>query len=112
MAKATLIRRLRSFLRSDVFVEIVIWQVLASVRGSQHAFKYSLALIATGECVLRYDNEAGKGDHRHLGSTEAAYAFTGIDALTEDFLSDVKGWLDDNPESEDREPRPDNGDRR
>ncbi|RKE85904.1 DUF6516 family protein [Rhizobium sp. AG855] len=112
MAKATLIRRLRSFVRSDVFVEIVIWQVPASVRGSQHAFKYSLALIANGECVLRYDNEAGKGDHRHLGSTEAAYAFTGIDALTEDFLSDVKGWLDDNPEGEDREPRPDNGDRR
>ncbi|WP_082510825.1 MULTISPECIES: DUF6516 family protein [unclassified Rhizobium] len=112
MAKATLVRRLRSFVRSDVFVEIVIWRVPTSVRGSIHAFKYSLALIANGVCVLRYENEAGKGDRRHFGSTEAAYAFTGTDALTADFLSDVKGWLYDNPEGEDRESRPDNGDRR
>lgn len=29
------------------------------------ASKYSLARVADGACVLRYDNEAGKGDHRH-----------------------------------------------
>jgi hypothetical protein len=101
MAKATLICRLRSYVRAGVFVEIVIWQVPASVRGSLHAFKYSLVLVSEGECVLRYDNEAGKGDHRHVGSTETAYAFTDIDALTADFLKDVKGWLDGNPERED-----------
>jgi hypothetical protein len=101
MAKATLIRRLRSYVRAGVFVEIVVWRVPTSVRGSPHAFKYSMVLISDGECVLRYDNEAGKGDHRHLGSTEAAYAFTDIDALTADFLKDVKGWLDGNPERED-----------
>jgi predicted transcriptional regulator len=26
-------------------------------------------------CVLRYDNEAGKGDHKHIGTFETAYVF-------------------------------------
>ncbi len=60
-----MIRRLRNFVRDSVFVEIVIWHVPVAVRGSLHEFKYSLALVADGVCVLRYDNEAGKGDHRH-----------------------------------------------
>ncbi|SMD19164.1 DUF6516 family protein [Rhizobium sp. RU36D] len=98
MAKARLIRKMRNYIREDVFVEILIWQVPLSVRGSRHDFKYSLALIAGGECVLRYDNEAGKGDHRHLGDRELPYVFAGMDALTADFLVDVKEWVDGNPE--------------
>lgn len=102
MVKATLIRKMRSFVRDGVFVEVVIWQVPVSVRGSRHDFKYSLALVSNGDCVLRYDNEAGKGDHRHMGATETAYPFTGVDGLIADFLADVKGWLDGNPEGKDR----------
>lgn len=45
-----------------------------------------------GVCVLRYDNEAGKGDHRHLGKTEMQYAFTTIEQLYADFMSDVSSW--------------------
>ncbi|NBB51130.1 hypothetical protein GVN24_22885 [Rhizobium sp. CRIBSB] len=96
MAKATLLRKMRSVVRDGVFVEILIWHVPVAVRGSLHEFKYSLALVSEGVCVLRYDNEAGKGDHRHIGAIEAPYAFIGIDQLTADFLADVKGWLDDN----------------
>ena len=98
MARATLIRKTRSFMRVGVFVEILIWHVPVAVRGSLHQFKYSLALVADGECVLRYDNEAGKGDHRHIGATEGPYAFGGIDQLLADFRADVEGWLNDNPE--------------
>jgi len=34
--------------------------------GSVHSFKYRLAHVVRGVCVLRDDNEAGRGDHRHV----------------------------------------------
>jgi Family of unknown function (DUF6516) len=75
------------------FVELVVWEVPAPVRGSNHFFKYRLALVADGECVLRYDNEAGKGDHKHIGSAELPYQFQDIEKLKDDFLKDVEQWL-------------------
>jgi hypothetical protein len=37
-----------------------------------------------------YDNERGKGDHRHYQGAEVAYAFTGVEQLMADFWSDVR----------------------
>jgi Family of unknown function (DUF6516) len=54
----------RHQLRADAFVELRIWLAPKSVCGSVHRFKYALAYVVAGVCVLRYDNEAGKGDHR------------------------------------------------
>ncbi|MCG5072158.1 toxin-antitoxin system TumE family protein [Paraburkholderia tagetis] len=48
-----------------------------------HPYKYNLAYIVRGVCVLRYDNERGKGDHKHLGAAEMAYAFTTPEQLLE-----------------------------
>jgi hypothetical protein len=45
--------------------------------------------------VLRYDNEAGKGDHRHVGTKEMPYVFVSVDSLLDDFLSDVAAWKGD-----------------
>jgi len=45
---------------------------------------------------MRYDNEAGKGDHRHIGVREFPYEFSDVDRLLEDFYSDVRKWLDEN----------------
>jgi hypothetical protein len=42
--------------------------------------------------VLRYDNEAGKGDHRHVGTKEMPYVFVSVDQLLDDFLADVAAW--------------------
>ncbi len=42
-----------------------------------------------GECQVRYDNERGKGDHRHAGGLESAYGFTTLEALLADFERDV-----------------------
>lgn len=42
--------------------------------------------------MLRYDNEAGKGDHRHVGSKEAPYVFGSVDELLDDFFADVARW--------------------
>ena len=80
----------RHVLAEDAFVEIVVWRLPRVVPASVHRFKYRLALIEGGECVLRYDNEAGKGDHRHEGEVEQPYHFTTPEALLAAFWSDVE----------------------
>ena len=54
----------RHVLDARTFVEIVVWRLPRPLRGSTHRLKYWLALVRDGVCVLRCDNEAGKGDHR------------------------------------------------
>ena len=78
-----------------VFAELVLWEVPAPLAGSSHGYKYRLALVADGVCVLRYDNEAGKGDHRHVEEVEQLYRFEGVDRLVADFMADVRRWLDE-----------------
>jgi hypothetical protein len=90
--EAEALARERHVLAEDAFAEIVIWRVPHRVKGSTHRFKYRLALIVAGECVLRYDNEAGKGDHRHVGAVETAYAFSSYETLLADFWADVEAW--------------------
>jgi hypothetical protein len=90
--KAEALARERHVLAENAFVEIVVWRVPHPVKGSTHRFKYRLALIVAEECVLRYDNETGKGDHRHLGETETAYVFRGYERLLADFWKDVEMW--------------------
>ncbi len=91
--KASLVLRERFDLADDTFVELVIWSVPRPLPGSTHKFKYRLALMSEGACVLRYDNEAGKGDHKHIRKREQPYAFTDIETLQVDFWTDVDTWL-------------------
>ena len=58
-------------------------------RGSAHSFKYSLFYGTAGERWIGYDNESGKGDHRHLAVQETVYDFTSPEQLIADFLADV-----------------------
>jgi Family of unknown function (DUF6516) len=51
-----------------------------------------MALVSDGVCVMRYDNEPGKGDHKHLDGREVPYRFKGLDALQVDFWNDVETW--------------------
>jgi hypothetical protein len=37
-----------------------------------------------------YDNERGKGDHRHYQGAETAYGFTSVERLVADFWADVR----------------------
>lgn len=74
------------------FAEIVIWRVPKPVRGSAHPFKYRLAFVVDGVCVLRFDNEAGKGGHRHIGDREELYDFTTPEALLADFWRAIDEW--------------------
>ena len=91
--KTELLLRERHVLSEDTFAEIVVWRLPRAARGSEHRFKYRLALVAAGECVMRYDNEAGKGDHRHIGDDEIHYELVGYDELIDDFWADVEKWM-------------------
>jgi hypothetical protein len=70
-------------------IEAVVWRVAPPVAGCTHPFKYRLYAGRDGRCVVRYDNERGKGDHKHLGLVEVAYAFRSLDQLMADFSADV-----------------------
>ena len=74
------------------FVELVVWRLPAPLPSSSHSFKYRLALVVGGCCVLRYDNETGKGDHKHISSEQLLYKFTTPKALLDDFWHDVDTW--------------------
>jgi hypothetical protein len=73
-------------------VEIMIWEVPEPVPPSTHRFKYRLFFGTPGTRRVGYDNERGKGDHRHLGDREEAYAFSTVDQLLADFRRDVGAW--------------------
>lgn len=92
MPKATLIFHRKRIFDDGTISEIKLWQVPSPVRGSGHAFKYSLFYGRPGERWIGYDNEAGKGDHRHFGGNESDYAFTSPEQLMTDFLADVAAW--------------------
>ncbi len=82
----------RHVVSEDAFVEMVVWRLPLPVAGSQHSFKYRLALVVNGLCVLRYDNEHGKGDHKHVGENSIPYIFTTPQALLADFWNDADSW--------------------
>jgi hypothetical protein len=71
-------------------VEMTIWDVPNPVTGSSHRFKNSLFYGYPGRHIAGYDNERGKGDHRHLGDKEEPYRFSSVEALMADFLADVQ----------------------
>jgi uncharacterized protein DUF6516 len=90
--KAELLIDERHVLDPRMFVEIVVWQLPRPARGSAHRFKYRLALVVDGVCMLRYDNETGKGDHRHVRDVEEPYVFSDADTLLADFWREVEEW--------------------
>ncbi|MFQ5740312.1 MAG: DUF6516 family protein [Acidobacteriota bacterium] len=61
-----------------------------SLESHRHGIKYRLYYgLKDGRCIVRYDNEAGKGDHRHYENREEPYRFIDVETLVRDFLADV-----------------------
>ena len=76
---------------AGLIVEIVIWELSSPLPGCRHRFKYRLYCgRLDGTCLVRYDNERGKGDHKHLKGTEHPYEFENIRILIADFRKDVR----------------------
>jgi hypothetical protein len=70
--------------------EMVLWRVPRTAHHP-HGLKYRLYYgDAEGRCLVRYDNERGKGDHRHRGNMEARYEFRDVETLVADFLNDIR----------------------
>jgi len=87
--RARLLLRERRILGEGQFAEIVIWRLLGPVPGSGHEFKYRLAFVVDEVCVLRFDNETGKGDHKHIGNEEVPYVFTTLEHVVADFWTEI-----------------------
>lgn len=94
MAARELLRR-RILIREDAFIEMVLWELPDPTPPCRHPYKYRLALVVGGICVVRYDNERGKGDHRHIGPSETSYLFVDAAALVSDLYQDTRRWLDE-----------------
>lgn len=88
--KAQLLLKQSFVLNEAAFAEIVIWQLQASLDDPAHDYKYRLAYVVNGECVLRYDNEAGKGNHLHINKQEINYNFVSTEQLIDDFFVQIK----------------------
>ena len=94
--KAVELFRRRIVYSESSFAELILWRVPKPLAGSNHGFKYRLAYVVDGECVLRFDNEAGKGDHRHFGGEKGHYAFSTPKKLIVDFQRDIARWNNEN----------------
>ena len=76
-------------------VEMVLWRVPLPVPPSTHNLKYSLFYGRPGVRDVGYDNERGKGDHRHLQGVETVYIFSTVEQLIADFWTDVRSLRGD-----------------
>jgi hypothetical protein len=72
------------------FIEIIIWRVPKPVPPAEHPYKYRLVYIVEGARVVGYDNERGKGDHKHIYQQEFDYVFQTPAQLIKDFMHDVE----------------------
>jgi hypothetical protein len=97
--RAALLVRTRIIYSASAFAALTLWRVPQPVAGSRHGFKYRLVYVVDGVCVIRYDNESGKGDHRHVAGRESPYAFTTPDRLIADFQRDIARWDRENRNS-------------
>jgi hypothetical protein len=87
---AELLHRSRFVYADGSLREMVLWKI---PRTTHHpaGLKYRLYYGDTGGyCLVRYDNERGKGDHRHSIDHEEPYQFSNVDTLVADFLADIQ----------------------
>ena len=80
----------KAVLVDGAVVEMVIWKVPTTDAERPHALKYRLFYGRQGERIVGYDNERGKGDHKHVGGIEKRYRFVSVEKLIADFLTDVE----------------------
>ena len=80
----------KAVLPDGAIVEMTIWQLPKSSSERPHGLKYSLFYGRDGLRIVGYDNERGKGDHKHLGVMETRYRFVSVEKLVVDFLADVE----------------------
>ncbi len=99
--QARQITRQRQDFADGTIEEMVIWLLPHPVPGSNHNFKYRLFFGTSGQRLIGYDNERGKGDHRHIKGVEEPYIFINPRQLIIDFRAEVARWRTSQPHHDD-----------
>ncbi|MDR6817169.1 hypothetical protein J2X76_002342 [Neorhizobium sp. 2083] len=93
MARATLIMDRKFHLDDGKIIQMKVWQLPDRNPERPHGLKYSFFFGNPGERIIGYDNEAGKGDHRHYRDHEEPYRFVSLERMIRDFEEDVRREL-------------------
>jgi hypothetical protein len=88
--KARLLLKDKETRPDGVTIERVVYELPVVSPGRRHGFKYRLYCGREGKCIVRYDNEVGKGDHVHYGEVERPYEFQSLEILLLDFDRDIR----------------------
>ena len=89
--KARLIYHEKFMYADGAIREMVLWQLPKKTYDRPYRLKYRLYYgLTDGTCIVRYDNESGKGDHKHTKDQEEFYLFKDVETLVEDFLEEIE----------------------
>ena len=87
---ARLIYREKYIYSDSSIREMILWQLPHKTPDRTHGLKYRLYYgLDDGTSLVRFDNESGKGDHKHVGSQEDSYRFIDVEKLVADFLAEI-----------------------
>lgn len=89
---ATLRIRAKEVYDDGSIIEVVVWDLPTPLPPCTHSLKYRLFYGTATEERVRYDNERGKGDHRHVRGEEESYVFSTVEQLLADFRYDIEAW--------------------
>lgn len=93
--KAELLFKDKYVYRDGAIREMVIWRLPAPDAERPHGLKYRLYYGQSGRCLVRYDNEKGKGDHRHYidagdQEREEVVPWVSMQQTVADFKADIE----------------------
>ena len=88
--RATLLFHEKVVRADGAIIELIIWRLPRATADRRHGLKYRLYFGRDGKCLVRYDNESGKGHHRHIGGREEPYRFVSVAKLRRDFEADIE----------------------
>jgi len=89
--KAKLIYHEKFIYADGAIREMVLWQLPNKTSDRPHGLKYRLYYgLSDGTCMVHYDNESGKGNHRHIKGKEKSYPFKDVETLVADFLAEIE----------------------
>jgi hypothetical protein len=94
--KATLLFHEKVVRADGTIIELIIWRLPEATPDRPHGLKYRLYFGRGGRCLVRYDNETGKGDHRHVEGREEPYRFVSVAKLRRDFEADIRRYGGEN----------------
>ncbi len=80
----------KAVLPDGATIEMTLWQLPKASPERPHGLKHSLLYGRDGRRLVGYDNERGKGDHKHVHGVESRYKFVSVEQLVADFLADVE----------------------